>query len=213
VTERDDTGGFLKTRVRMVDELRRTNPGAFWTNQYANVDGMEAHYRLTAGEICQSGRRFDFVFLAVSSAGTIAGVSRRLKEHMPSVKIIAVDAEGSVIFGGCPKKRYIPGMGASMVPDLLQHAAIDDVVHVSELDTTLGCRDLLERHGIFAGGSSGSAFAAVNGYFAAASISTRPSVLFLCCDRGVAYLDTVYNDTWLDWLRRESEGRSPAAAV
>src|SRR5216110_64711 len=52
VEERDDTGGFLKTRLRMVEQLCATTPHAYWTNQYANLDAVEAHYALTASEIC-----------------------------------------------------------------------------------------------------------------------------------------------------------------
>src|SRR5437762_6905919 len=52
VEARDDTGGFLKTRLQKVKELCATIPNAYWTNQYGNPDAMEAHYELTATEIC-----------------------------------------------------------------------------------------------------------------------------------------------------------------
>src|SRR5215510_1220279 len=118
VEERDDTGGFLKTRLQMVRQLCATVPHSFWTNQYGNLDAMEAHYELTAAEICADFDSLDYVFLAVSTAGTIAGVSRRLKERYPKIRVIAVDSEGSVIFGGAPRKRHIPGIGSSIVPPL-----------------------------------------------------------------------------------------------
>src|SRR5712671_4067295 len=128
VKERDDTGGFLKTRLAKVKELCATVPNAYWTNQYGNLDAMEAHYELTAGEICADFDSLDYAFIGVSTAGTISGVSRRLKERYPNVRVIAVDAEGSAIFGGAPRKRHIPGIGSSIVPQLLSHAQIDDVV-------------------------------------------------------------------------------------
>ena len=53
VQERDDTGGFLKTRLQMVRHLCATVPNAYWTNQYGNLDALEAHYQLTAGEVCE----------------------------------------------------------------------------------------------------------------------------------------------------------------
>src|SRR5882762_917593 len=52
VEDRDDTGGFLKTRLQKVKELCATVPNAYWTNQYENPDAMEAHYELTGAEIC-----------------------------------------------------------------------------------------------------------------------------------------------------------------
>jgi cysteine synthase A len=196
VEDRDDTGGYLKTRLQKVKELCATIPNAYWTNQYGNPDAMEAHYELTATEICADFDSLDYVFLGVSTAGTIAGMSRRLKEHYPDIRIIAVDTEGSVIFGGAPRKRYIPGVGSSIVPQLLSHAKIDDVVLISERETVQACRELLDTHGLFVGGSSGTAYAAVKRYAARMSASEHPTVLFLCADRGTPYLDTVFDPTW-----------------
>src|SRR5205814_8587777 len=106
VEERDDTGGFLKTRLEKVKQLCASIPNAYWTNQYGNLDAMEAHYELTAGEICADFDSLDYVFIGVSTAGTIAGMSLRLKERYPNVRIIAVDTKGSVIFGDQPRKRH-----------------------------------------------------------------------------------------------------------
>jgi N-(2-amino-2-carboxyethyl)-L-glutamate synthase len=196
VEKRDDTGGFLKTRLQMVKHLCATTPNAYWTNQYGNLDAVEAHYELTAGEICADFESLDAVFIGVSTAGTIAGVSRRLKERYPNIRIVAVDTEGSVIFGGAPRKRNIPGVGSSIVPQLLSHATIDDVVLISERDTVEACRELLRTHGLFVGGSSGTAFAAIKQYAPKMAGAKRPTVLFLCADRGTAYLDTVFDPAW-----------------
>jgi len=196
VEDRDDTGGFLKTRLQKVKELCATIPNAYWTNQYGNLDAVRAHYELTAAEICADFDSLDYVFIGVGTAGTIAGVSRRLKEHYPNVRVIAVDAEGSVIFGGAPRKRHIPGIGSSIVPPLLSHAKIDDIVLISEPETVQACRELLTSHGLFVGGSSGTAFAAVKRYAARMAAYEHPTVLFLCADRGTPYLDTVFDPTW-----------------
>jgi len=200
VEDLDDTGGFLKTRLEMVKHLCATVPNPYWTNQYGNLDAMEAHYELTAGEICADFDSLDYVFIGVSTGGTIAGVSRRLKERYPKIRVIAVDTEGSVIFGGAPRKRHIPGIGSSIVPPLLSHAQIDDVVLVPERETVQACRELLTIHGLFVGGSSGSAFAAIKRYREKMTGSRRPTVLFLCADRGTAYLDTVFDASWVTRL-------------
>ena len=199
VTERDDTGGFLKTRLERVKRLCATTPHAFWPNQYGNPDAVEAHYELTGGEICDDFDSLDYVFIGVSTGGTIAGVSRRLKERFPDVQVIAADARGSVIFGDAPRKRHIPGVGSSIVPPLLSEADIDHVVLISERETAAACQELLENHGLFVGGSSGTAFAAVKRYAAWMGwgrATPPPTVLFLCADRGTPYLDTVYNPAW-----------------
>src|SRR3989441_1229164 len=108
VEDRDDTGGFLKTRLQKVKELCATIPNAYWTNQYGNLDAMEAHYELTATEICADSDSLDYVFTVVSTAVTVAGVSRRLKERYPHLHGIAVDTEGSVIFGGGAPQGHNP---------------------------------------------------------------------------------------------------------
>lgn len=192
----DESGGYLKTRLAAVHELCASTPRAFWTNQYGNVDGMDAHYRLTAEEVCAELPSLDYAFIGVSSGGTIAGMSRRLKEHFPAVRIIAVDAAGSAIFGSAPRRRHIPGLGAGIVPPLLEHAIIDDVVIVPESETAHACQQLLWDHGIFAGGSSGTSYAALLRYADTLRAAPGSTALFLCNDRGTAYMDTVYNTEW-----------------
>jgi N-(2-amino-2-carboxyethyl)-L-glutamate synthase len=194
VDERDDTGGFLKTRLRKVQELLTVTPDSYWPNQYENTDGMAAHYHLTGAEI--EPLQPDYVFAGVSTGGTIAGVSRRLKEKNPAVRIIAVDVEGSIIFGGQAKKRRLPGLGSSVRPALLRHAQIDDVVMVTESNAVAGCRDLLTRHGLFVGASTGCVYSAIKAYFSDRRPLGRPRVVFLCCDRGSAYLHNVFDPAW-----------------
>jgi cysteine synthase A len=198
VEERDETGGFLKTRLAKVKAICRSHPDAYWPNQYANQDGMLGHYHLTAGSICRAFSQLDIVFIPVSTGGTVAGVSRRLKEHFPHITIVAVDAEGSVAFGGKPKKRHLSGVGSSIVPELLALAQIDEVVIVPEAETIHSCRELLYNHGLFVGASSGTAYAAVKHFLPRMRGIERPNVMFLCPDRGTAYVDTVYSDDWVN---------------
>jgi len=198
VEERDDTGGFLKTRLRVVRSLLAEHPLTYWPNQYENTDGAAAHYQLTGAEICRAVPAADYVFLGVSSAGTIAGVSRRVKEVVPAAKIIAVDVEGSVIFGQPPKRRAIPGLGSSISPGLLSQAIIDEVEIVSERDSVSACHQLLRDHGLFVGGSTGAAYAALKNYFRRKPSSTpRPKVVFLCCDRGSSYVTSIFDPGWV----------------
>jgi len=193
----DDTGSFLKARLQTVRELCASTPRAFWTNQYENRDAVDAHYRLTAEEVCRDLPALDYAFIGVSTGGTIAGMSRRLKERYPAVKVIAVDAVGSVIFGGPARKRHIPGLGASMVPPLIAEAEIDGVAIVPEKEAAACCRTLLWEHGLFVGGSSGASLAAVQNYAQRLQTAAEPTAIFLCADRGAAYLDTVFNAEWV----------------
>lgn len=213
VTERDSSGGFLLSRLARVQELQAALPGSYWPNQYANADAAEAHFLLTGGEIAGTLDSLDYVFVGVSTGGTVAGLSQRLKKEFPQVKVIAVDTEGSVIFGRKPRARKLPGLGSSIVPPLVASAEIDDVVIVSEHEAVRGCRALLHRSGLFVGGSTGSTYAAIQRYFAGRGNSAaRPSALFLCADRGTAYTETVYNNTWVAEAFGE-ETRTPATVA
>lgn len=199
VHERDEQGGYLGTRIRRVQEIVKTAPGTVWINQYANELNWRAHYEGEGEEIVRDlGAPVDVLVVAVSTTGTILGLARRLREHNPRVRVVAVDAAGSVIFGGPPARRELPGMGASRVPELFSPAEIDEFVHVNDREAVHGCRALAAHEGIFAGGSSGAVVTAIRKLMPRLP---RPStVLTVLPDRGDRYLDMVYNDAWVDRL-------------
>ena len=151
---------------------------------------------MTGSELVEDAPDLDYVFVGAGTGGTIAGVSQRVKEHSPRTKVVAVDVVGSVIFGGRPGPRFIPGLGSSRRGALFDEAVIDDIVMVSELETVRACRKLLRLYGVHAGGSTGSVFAAIEQYFTTASLR-RPKVAFISADRGTAYSSTVFNPDWV----------------
>ena len=195
VTERDSSGGYMLRRIEKVKEILANVPGSYWINQYANPYNAEA-YQSLGGEICNDVENIDYVFIGVSSGGTITGASIKIKEKMPSAKVIAVDVEGSCIFGGTPKKRYIPGIGSGLVPEILKFAKIDDVVIVDEASSVIKCHELLMKYAIFAGGSSGTVYAGINKYFSNREINRKIKVVAIFPDRGDRYANTVYNEEW-----------------
>ncbi len=208
VQERDNTDGYLLTRIEAVKDICKTRPNSFWTNQYENPDNYLGYYNTLGVEISEKFDRLDYVFIAVSSGGTISGVAKRLKERFPNIKIIAVDIEGSVIFQNIPKRRYVSGLGSSKVPSILQVSLIDDVVIVSHKDLVKGCYELMNEQMVLAGGSSGAAYAAIKEYFRIHTITGKPNVVFLCADRAEPYLNTIYNADWA----RETLGYVPETA-
>ena len=198
VKDRDSTGGFLTSRLVEVQKFLKLNSNCYWVNQYENSVCAEAHYFTTASEILRDCDKLDYLFLGVSSGGTLNGVSRGVKENSSNTKIIAVDIEGSMVFQSNPKARFIPGMGSSIRPKLIEDSIIDEIIHVSERDVVVGCNRLRYEHGVFAGGSSGAVLFAIDSYFRNHKGATPgTSVTFLCPDRGTAYLDTVYNEEWV----------------
>jgi 2,3-diaminopropionate biosynthesis protein SbnA len=210
VQDRDDQGGYLKTRIRRVHELINRIPSSMWVNQYANRKNWQAHFHGTAGEIITDvGEDLDALVVGVSTSGTIMGLSRRLREVFPKLRVIGVDAVGSVIFGAPAGPRQLPGIGASRAPELLSLEEIDEVIHVSDLESVHGCRDLALMEGIFAGGSSGAVVAAIRKL--ASSFSAGSTVLTLLPDRGDRYLDLVYSDEWVAGLPPGQNATSSAA--
>lgn len=209
VTEPDEAGGYLHTRIRRIQELVAEIPGAVWINQYANDLNWQAFYHGTGAELTQQlVRPPSYLFAPVSTTGSILGCSRRLREHFPELRVIAVDAVGSIIFGSPPGPREIPGIGSSRVPELLRPDEIDDVVHVDDVESADGCRELLATEGIFAGGSSGAVVAAIRRLLP--RLTSPGRVLAIFPDRGDRYLDLVYDDTWLAQMRST---RTPTTAA
>ncbi len=196
VTERDATGGYLTSRLARVAELRAELSHVYWPDQYTNPDGARGHYELTAPELLEEVGRVDYLFVGVGTGSTINGLSHRLRAQQPDATVVAVDVEGSAIFGAPPARRLIPGIGSSLRPPLVDAARISEVVVLSERDEVAGCRALLHDHGVYAGGSTGCVYAAITRYFERRS-GAEPVVAFLCADSGEPYADTVYADDWV----------------
>jgi cysteine synthase A len=208
VEELDANAGYLEARIRKVQELERTVPNSYWVNQYANPLNADAYYQTLGAEICRELDAIDYVFVPVSSCGTIAGVSRRVKEAFPAAKVVAVDIQGSVIFGCAAQRRYVPGVGSSRIPPILAQARIDEVLWVRETAMVDACHRLARSHQLVVGGSSGAAIAAIERYFTVervradrARLGRDPVAVTLFPDRGERYVDTIYNPEWCDWLR------------
>lgn len=205
VSEVDHTGGYLLTRLAVIEKMCRETPGIYWPNQYKNPNNYLSYYHGLGNEVCEHFDRLDYAFIGVSSGGTITGLSMRLKEQFPSIKIIAVDVVGSIIFGGKPQKRYLSGIGASLSSPVLKDALIDDIIHVSQFEIIDGCNELLTSHHLLTGASTGAAYFAVKEYFKRNQQTFEPKVLFLCTDRGNGYLDNVYDPEWKKWLRTKTQ--------
>lgn len=198
VEKEDSTGGYLLTRIETVKELCAQHPNSFWTNQYDNPDNFKGYYNTLGKEICDRFEQLDYMFIAVSSCGTISGISRKVKEKFPDITIVAVDIEGSVIFNIPPQKRYVSGLGSSKVPSILENAIIDEIMIVTHEELVAGCHDLVREQNIFAGASSGAVYAAIKTYFNSHAIQGTPVTLFCCADRGDSYINNVYDRKWVN---------------
>jgi N-(2-amino-2-carboxyethyl)-L-glutamate synthase len=189
------TGEYLQARIERVQNLLRSIEGSFWPNQYANLYNPMAHY-LTMHEIATAlSGKVDYLFCAVSTCGTIRGCSEYIRERGLVTKVYAVDAVGSVIFGGKKAKRLIPGHGAAVRPQLYRADLSDECIQVTDVDCVIACRSLVRYEAILAGGSSGAVFSAferVQG-----DLGAGATCVLIFPDRGERYLDTIYSDQWV----------------
>ena len=189
------TGEYLPARLRRVRELREQLGDVFWPNQYANASNARAHHQ-TMREIAQAlDGRVDHLLCATSTCGTLRGCAEHIRERGLPTRVVAVDAVGSVIFGGPAAPRLVPGHGAATRPGLFGPDLADEVVHASDLDCVVGCRRLVRRESLLAGGSSGALVAALDRI--AGRIPAGATCVLVLPDRGERYLDTIYSDAWV----------------
>ncbi|PMS23071.1 2,3-diaminopropionate biosynthesis protein SbnA [Trinickia dabaoshanensis] len=194
VNQRDENGGFLGSRIRLIRSMLEEDDDLVWLNQYGNLDNIEAHVQRTGPAILEQFAAPDYVFVGAGTTGTLGGVSRYLRRHAPAAKIIAVDSVGSVTFGHPAGKRHIPGLGTSEPPEIRRHASFDDLIMVREEDAVRACHQLAQS-GLLLGGSSGTVLAGVRQY--AEHIETGACVVAISPDLGDRYVDTVYNPDWV----------------
>ncbi|MCL4170102.1 UNVERIFIED_CONTAM: hypothetical protein GTU68_050098, partial [Idotea baltica] len=168
VTEPLGDGGFLGARLKRVEELvneHRPDGRNFWPNQYRNVKNPIAHLTTMREIVDAMGEAPDYVFIATSTCGTLMGCADYLSSIRAETKIVAVDAAGSVIFGGATGERKIPGHGAGCRSHFLDPSVCHSVERVSDRDCVKGCHRLMDREAILAGGSSGGVTTAAERYF------------------------------------------------
>ena len=196
----------LAARLALVAHLVRTIPGAYWPNQYANPANSNAHANGTIREIDDAlDGRLDLLLVATSTSGTLVGCRDYLRREGRTTRIVAVDAVGSVLFGGLRTPRRMPGIGAGVVTELSREATFDELIRVDDLDCVIGCRRLLEREAILAGGSSGGVMVAFDQLLPRLRPGTRCAAILP--DGGSSYLDTVYDDSWVERELRCEPGR------
>lgn len=197
-------GNKLAARRQRVQQLLAENPGAVTTNQYGSPNNPRAHYSSTMPEILDAlDGDLDMLFVATSTTGTILGCQNYIREHGLDTKLVAVDALGSVLFGGESGNRRLPGLGAGIVPELALQAEPDRVFRISEIEMVRGCRALARSEGILAGASTGAIVAAIGQMLPEIPDGSR--IAFLVHDSGVPYLHSVYNDQWV----RQTLGEQP----
>ena len=202
ITEPDATGGFLAARIAFVRALCASDDRYVWLNQYTNPGNWKAHYRTTAPAIARQFPELDVLFVGAGTTGTLMGCARYFREWHRPVRVVAIDTVGSVVFGGPPGRRMIPGLGASIRPPLLDESYVDEVIHVEEADSIRACHRLARRGFLF-GGSTGTVVSGAMRWLDRHDTDGVTAVA-IAPDLGERYLDTVYQTNWLRTLYGEN---------
>lgn len=207
-----DTEDWLAARLAAVRDLVDSTPGAWWPDQYGNADNAAAHAQGTMAEVLDDvGEDLSAVLVATSTTGTVVGCQDALKARGVQAHVVAVDAAGSVLFGGTRGTRLLPGIGAGVVPHLSVRARPDTVVRVDDLDCVVGCRAVLAAEGMLVGASAGGvvhAFQQLRGLF-----GPSDTVALIMHDGGERYVDTVYDNEWVESRLGESRSGLDARVI
>ncbi|MEM3386377.1 MAG: cysteine synthase family protein [Nitrososphaerales archaeon] len=168
----------------------------FMPNQFANTNNVRAHYETTAEEIWRDfGDRLTHIVAGMGTTGTLMGVSKKLKEKNPKLKIIGVEPHKNTPIQG------LKNLEVQYVPRIWNPALIDEKIVVTLQEAEDTARLLTLKEGIFCGPSSGAIF-----YAALKKAEELDSgvILAILPDGGEKYLSTTLCDPerCLDCIRR-----------
>ena len=195
-----DEMNYQKQAGRYADEL----PNAVWANQFDNVANRLAHYESTGPEIwAQTGGAIDAFTCSVGTGGTLAGVSRYLKERRSGIEVVLADPHGSALYNWVttgeatmtPGPSITEGIGNSRVTDNLAGTEIDDAVQIDDQQMVSMVYDQLRRQGWFFGSSTGiNLCAAVD---IAKRLGPGHTIVTVLTDTGQKYQSSLYNPEFL----------------
>ncbi|WDE09043.1 cysteine synthase family protein [Thalassomonas viridans] len=190
----------LATEVR--DKMAQTmaaEQGAYWTAQHRNFANSRGYTDLAGELVAELGCDIDQLVAAVGTGGSICGTTRALRDlGCHQLKVVGVEPEGSVIFGGPGMPYHQSGTGTpegAEIGPVIEYGLIDTGIKVSDLAAFNTARYLAKNHALMVGGSAGGVI-----YRALQQLQSAPAnstLVALVCDGGEKYLDTVFNDDWM----------------
>jgi cysteine synthase len=191
------SGGWQRSRLERLRQVKEGNPRAFWTRQYDSPDNAGAYEKSLGPELIEElGSSLGALVGSVGSGGSLCGSARALRRELTDLRVIAVDAIGSALFHQPDRKRLQSGHGNSIVPGNIDYSIIDDVHWVSDGEAFNGCRELARREGIFGGGSSGAAYVVAS--WVAETVATDRDVVVILPDRGDRYFESAYSGRYFE---------------
>lgn len=193
VTEPHPVGGWQEARRQRVRALLARTPAAWCPDQYNNPDNVAAYAALALELIVQLGR-VDVLVAAVGTGGHSAGIARTLRTFNPQLRLVGVDSVHSTVFGQPVGPRLMRGLGSSIHPGNVDHAAFDEAHWVSPGEAVWTCRRLARGHYASGGWSVGAVALVANWIARTQPEHTRIVAIFP--DGVHRYWNTVYSDEY-----------------
>ena len=186
-----------ESHISVAKKLNKEIENSHILDQYSNPSNPEAHYYGTAEEIIKDfNNNLDMVVISVGTGGTITGIAKRLKEEMPSIKIVGADPEGSILGGGEKVSSYlVEGIGYDFIPDVLDNSLIDEYIKTKDEESFIMARRLIKEEGLLCGGSCGATMVAA--LKAASKLKNGQNCLIILADGIRNYMTKFPNDSWM----------------
>jgi len=187
--------------------IHKKTENSVYINQYFNELNIEAHYRTTGPEIwSQTAGKITHLVVASGTGGTISGTGKYLKEQNPNIKVLGVDAFGSVLkkyhetgqFDTNEIKPYkIEGLGKTLIPTATDFDVIDIYEKVTDKDAAFAAREIVQKEGMFLGYTSGAVIQATRQYNDLKMFDKNSFVVLIFPDHGSRYMNKIYSDSWM----------------
>ncbi|MBE1556813.1 cysteine synthase family protein [Sporosarcina limicola] len=194
IVDKIGNGGWQGVRLVKLKSLLKQYPNAFWPMQYENPENPMSYAEL-AQEVLNVIDKVDILVASVGSGGSISGIARELKKKNSKLKVIAVDAVGSMIFGQPDiPERLQGGLGNSLVAKNVDYSIIDKVHWLNDEEAFEATLQLAREQQIFAGNSSGSVYAVARWLSSQEDVGKK--ILAIFPDRGDRYVNTIFNNEY-----------------
>jgi len=184
--------------IKLAQKISKENPEYFMPFQYGNQASIKAHYYTTGEEIVKQKPNVTHFVAGLGTGGTLMGVGKRLKEHNPSIKIIATAPHPDDVVQGLRSIEH------GYIPPILDLDKLDGRIMVEAQESFFWTKKVMETHGLFVGVSSGATLATC------VKLSKRlenSTIVTIFADNGWKYLSSGIYEREFDEISKEIDGK------
>ncbi|MBP1224891.1 PLP-dependent cysteine synthase family protein [Flavobacterium sp. 1355] len=200
----DDERSYYNVAKRLHEETK----GSVYINQYFNQLNIDAHYNTTGPEIWEQTKgQITHLIACSGTGGTISGTAKFLKEQNPNIRILGVDAFGSVLKKYHETREFdnkeiypyrIEGLGKNLIPSATDFDIIDKFMKVTDEESAHSAREITRKEGLFVGYTSGAVMQAIKQYAEEGEFTKDSNIIAIFPDHGSRYMSKVFSDDWMN---------------